>query len=55
MKNVTSLYDSDSTPLTGAPRKGPGTSITYASVSIPTNWAVAGPHWQLASVLFSKV
>ncbi len=26
--------------------------ITYISVSIPILWAVTGPHWQLASILF---
>ncbi len=26
--------------------------IAYISVSIPTQWEVAGPYWQLASELF---
>ncbi len=32
-----------------------GMCIKYISVSIPTQWAVAGPQWQLASLLFSRI
>ncbi len=28
--------------------------LYYNSVSIPNPWAVAGPHWQLASLIYHK-
>ncbi len=42
----------ESHPLLGRTNGSRNFDITYNLVSIPTPWAVAAPHWQLASMLF---